>query len=140
MPEEGDIARATLPQEPGTNEQQISVNKSNIKVPVDIQDALEIKEELYGADGTSAQGPITLDKRGYTLIQFDGHSSSAAKPHTFTVEYSFDNITWYNQYTSPAPEQNLSKTVESAARYWRISSDAVAGAHNIDLVLGAVVG
>jgi hypothetical protein len=135
MPEEGTSTARTEPQEPGTNEQQISVNKSNIKVPVDIQDALEIKEELYAADGTAAQN-ITMDKRGYGFVQALA-KSTAAKLHTYTLEYSFDNINWYNQYTSGAPELSTNQTLSSTARYWRWSSDAVAGAHTLDLILGA---
>jgi len=127
-----------LPQEPGTKEQMMSINKSNIKVPCDIQDQLEIKEELYAADGTAAQS-ITCDTRGYGTKQFTCKSSNVAKVHIYTIDYSFDNVNWYNQYTTPAGgEVSTSQTCISAARYWRASSDAVAGAHTVDLILGAV--
>ena len=127
-----------LPQEPGTKQQLVSIDKANIKTPVDIQDQLEIYDGLWGADGTAAQGPITCDTRGYGSKQFTCVSNTAGKLHIWTIAYSFDNVTWYNHYVSAGAELSTSQTVISAARYWRASSDAVAGAHTVDLILGAV--
>ena len=137
MPEEGGAVKCTTPQEPGTCEPQMSINKANIKVPVDIQDALEIKEELYAADGTAAQS-ITMDKRGYGFVQALA-LSTAAKLHIYILEYSFDNAVWFNEYTSGAAELSINRTTSSTARYWRLSSDAVGGAHTLSLVLGATL-
>lgn len=102
-------------------------------------DNLPVTTELYGADGTSAQ-VINLDKRGKRLVQALSVSSDATKLHIFTLSFSFDNTNWYVHYISKAPEQFISKTIESAARYWELDTDAVVGAHKIDLILGAVDG
>ena len=137
MPDEGGATKMKVPQEPTTKEPQISINRSNIKVPVDIQDALEIKEELYAADGTGAQ-QITMDKRGYDKVQVTAHSSNAANLHIYTVDYSYDNVTWYNAYTSAGAERTIEHTYpDVSARYWRLGSDAVAGVHTVDLVLAS---
>jgi len=139
MPEEGANTRYSIPQEPGTKEPQYSINKSNIKVPVDIQDALEITEILMGADGTAAQA-ITMDKRGYAMVNIRGFASAAAV-HTYVVDYSFDNVNWINYYTSGAPETLYNPVAFwHSARYWRITTAGVGGAHTIDLILAAVLG
>ena len=128
-----------VPQEPNTKEQQISVNKSNIKVPVDIQDALEIVETLGPIDGTVAEN-IAMDKRGYAMMGIYA-TATAGKTHTYTVQYSYDNVVWITYYTSAAPEVTYSPAAFlHAARYWTLSSDAVAGVHNVTLIMGAVLG
>ena len=64
--------------------------------------------------------------------------STAALLHTFVVDFSYDNVTWYNHYTSGAPELTKHLTAPNvSARFWRLSSDAVVGAHTVDLVLAA---
>ena len=137
MPDEGGATRMKIPQEV-TKEPQISINRSNIQVPCDIQNALEIREELYNADGTAAQA-ITMDKRGYGKIQMTAYSDNAALLHTYTWDFSYDNVNWYNHYTSVAPERERQLTApDVAARYWRLGSDAVPGVHGVDLVMGAV--
>jgi len=134
MPEEGGPTRWTIPQCPGTKELMIDIAKADIKTPIDIQDALEIKEELYAALGTAAQS-ITMDKRGYSRAHYEFHCTTA---HTVTVEYSYDNATWY-QHEIIIMAFGVSKTVNSAARYWRLSSDAIGGSATVDLVLGSVI-
>jgi hypothetical protein len=127
-----------VPQEPGTKEPQMSINKSNIKVPVDVQDVLEIYEGLWAVSGLAAQA-ITCDTRGYKIKQYLCKSNTPGELHTWTIDYSFDNVTWYNQYTSGAPEVSTGAYVTSAARYWRASSNNNGGgAHTVDLVLGSV--
>jgi hypothetical protein len=137
VPDNFSTTKSKVGQEPGTKEMQISVNKSNIKVPIDIQDALEILEGLWMVDGTVAQGPVTLDKRGYGFVQILFKSNTVGKLHILTIDFSFDNVTWYNEYISGAAEQSKNYTLSSTARYWRASTDAVAGAHTVDIVLGA---
>jgi len=134
MPEEGGPTRWTIPQEPGTKEPMFSINKSNIKVPVDIQDALGIKEDLYQALGT-AQQQITMDKRGYSRAHYEFHCTVA---HTVTIEYSYDNVSWY-YHEIIVQSYGVSKTVSSAAQYWRLTSDAVVGSTAVDLVLSSVI-
>jgi hypothetical protein len=115
----------------------MSLDKANIKCPVDIQDQLEIYEGLWAADGTAAQ-TITCDTRGYGTKQFTCLSNTAGKLHIWTISYSFDNVTWYVHYASAGAELSTSQTVISAARYWKVASDAVVGAHTEDLIIGAV--
>jgi hypothetical protein len=115
----------------------IDVAKSDIKVPVDIQDALEILESLMAASGLVAQS-ITMDKRGYGFVQALAKSNTPGELHTWTLEFSFDNATWYTEYVSGAPEVSINRTSSSAARYWRLSSNNNGGAaHTVDLVLAA---
>jgi hypothetical protein len=139
MPDNFSTTKSKVNQEPGTKEMQISINKSNIKVPVDIQDALEITELLMGADGTAAQA-ISMDKRGYAMVNIRCFASAAAV-HTYVVDYSFDNVTWINYYTSGAPETLYNPAAFwHSARYWRITTAGVGGAHTVDLILASVLG
>lgn len=136
MTEEGASTRRTVPQVPGTKEMMIDVAKSDIKVPVDMQDALEINE-LLTASGTAILS-ITMDKRGYGFVQAVAFSSNPVLTHLYTLEYSFDNAQWFTEYLSAIAEISINRTVSSTARYWRLSSDANAGgAHNVTLILGA---
>lgn len=99
-----------------------------------------LKTELYGADGTVAR-QINLDKKHHSKLQMSARSSLLANPHTYTLDFSYDNVTWYNHYISAAPEQERHLTIpDVAARYWRLLSDAVVGAHTVDLVLASVPG
>lgn len=135
MPEEGSVTRWVIPQEPGTKEPMFSINKSNIKVPVDIQDALEILESVMA----SAVSPvsITMDGRGYGFKQALG-MATVGDTRTYLVEFSFDNATWYTEYTSLVPERSINRTLSSSARYWRLTAtDTDATGGTVDLVLGA---
>lgn len=135
MVESNQPFRQMVPQEPNTNQPQISVDKSNIKVPVDIQDALEILESITASAATPVS--ITMDGRGYGFKQALG-MASAGKTRTFLVEFSFDNVTWYTEYTSGVPELSINRTLSSTARYWRLTAtDTLASGGTVDLVLGA---
>jgi hypothetical protein len=135
MPEEGANTRYSIPQEPGTKEPQYSINKSNIKVPVDIQDALEILESLM--DSVATPVSITLDKRGYGFVQAVA-TADPGKTRTYLIEFSFDNARWYPEYTSGVPELNINRSVSSSARYWRLTAtDTLASGGEVDLILGA---
>lgn len=137
MPEEGQTTRWTIPQEPVTKEPMYSINKSNIKVPVDIQGVLEIYETLYAASGLAVQ-TITMDKQGYGFVQALAKSLTPGELHTFTLDFSFDNVNWYNEYTSGVAELSINRTLSSTAKFWRLSSNNNGGAaHNVDLILGA---
>jgi hypothetical protein len=139
MPDNFSTTKSKVGQEPGTKEIQISVNKSNIKVPIDIQDALEIVEMLT-VTGTVLNS-ITMDKRGYAMVNIYALSDTGGKTHTYIVDYSYDNVTWINYYTSGAPELGYNPAAFwHSARYWRIAFDAVAGAHNVTLILASVLG
>ncbi len=136
MPEEGANTRFSIPQEPGTKEPQYSINKSNIKVPVDIQDALEINESLLDSEATPVT--ITMDSRGYGLKQAVG-VADAGKTRTYLIEFSFDNARWYPEYVSAIPELSINRTLSSSARYWRLTAtDTLASGGQVDLILGAV--
>jgi hypothetical protein len=138
MTEEGASTRRTVPQEPGTKQMMISVDKSNIKVPVDVQDALEINESLT-VTGTVLNS-ITMDKRGYGFVQALAYSDVGARTHIYTLDFSFDNALWFNEYTSAIAEVSINRTVSSTARYWRLGFDANAASnHNVTVVLGATL-
>ena len=135
MTEEGASTRRTVPQEPGTKQMMISVDKSNIKVPVDIQDALEIVESIM--DSVATPVSITMDGRGYGFKQAFA-TADAGKTRTFLVEFSFDNARWYIEYTSGVPELYINRSLSSTARYWRpTATDTLASGGEVDLVLGA---
>ena len=94
------------------------------------------RTELYAADGTAAKN-VVLNKGTFSNVQMSA-VSTAAKLHTFVLDFSYDNAVWYNHYTSGAPELTKQLIAPSvSARFWRLSSDAVAGAHTEDLVLAA---
>jgi len=138
MVESNQPFRQMVPQEPNTNQPQISVDKSNIKVPVDVQDALGILEGLWGVSGLIASQNITMDKRGYGFAQALAKSNTPGELHTWTIEFSFDNVTWYPEYVSGAPEVSINRTLSSAAEFWRLSTVTNGGAgHTIDMVLSA---
>lgn len=94
------------------------------------------RTELYAADGTVVQS-ITMNKGTCSNVQISA-VSTAALLHIFVVDFSYDNVTWYNHYTSAAAELTRHLTAPSvSARFWRLSSDAVVGAHTLALVLAA---
>ena len=137
MPEEGSNTRNSIPQEPGTKQLMISVDKSNIKVPIDVQDALEVVESITASALTPVT--ITMDGRGYGFKQALGVSSGVTT-RTFLVEFSFDNVTWFTDYTSGVPEVSINRTQSSTARYWRITAtDTLVSGGTVSLVLGATL-
>ena len=137
MVESNQPFRQMVPQEPNTNQPQISVDKSNIKVPIDVQDALEIVESITASALTPVT--ITMDGRGYGFKQVLGVSSGVTT-RTFLVEFSFDNVTWFTDYTSGVPEVSINRTQSSTARYWRLTAtDTLPSGGTVSLVLGATL-
>ena len=135
MTEEGASTRRTVPQEPGTKQMMISVDKSNIKVPVDVQDALPINESLL--DSVATPVSITMDGRGYGFKQAVA-TADAGKTRTYLIEFSFDNARWYTEYTSGVPELSINRSLSSTAPFWRLTAtDTLASGGEVDLILGA---
>ena len=129
------IAQTDLLQFDSNNFIRQTIAGSEIQVPVDIQNILPGKAELYGADESAAQS-IMLDSGGLKTIDITCHATTAT---TFTIEYSYDNSHWYNYYTSGAAETDHHVVPTSGAEYIRVSSAAagVSGTDTVDLAIGA---
>lgn len=113
---------------------RIAVASSEIQVPVDIQNILPRKSELYGADETVAQS-IQLDIGGFKTVEILARASA---PTTFRVEFSFDGATWFTYYSSPTSETFYNDVIVTSAGYIRLSSDAAGAAGDtVDLIISA---
>jgi len=111
---------------------RISIAGSEIQVPVDLQNILPKKAELYDAPETTSQS-VVLDIGGLKLVEV---LCRATYPTTFTVEYSFDSSHWFTHYQSVTAETGYSDVFWTGAQYIRVSS-AATSTGTVSLVIGA---
>lgn len=116
------------------NNLKVDIASSDIQVPVDLQSILPKKAELYNADLTVDQ-EVSLDIGGFKTVEVYAEATSAT---TFIVEFSFDNVHWFEYYRSPTAETKYNDVFTTCAQYIRLRSLAsgVAG-DTVTLVIGA---
>jgi len=86
----------------------------------------------YDADETQDQS-ITLDLSGLKVVEI---AARATTDTTFTVEVSFDGAHWFEVYKSTTAETSYYSSLQTTARYVRLSS-AQAASGTVDLVISA---
>lgn len=116
----------------GNDEVRTDIRNSAIQVPSDIQSILPKSQEVYGADLT-VQQQIKLEVSGFKFIELQVEADTATD---ITVEYSWDDATYYEQTSTNTASYN--ETFQSAAQWVRLTTaGAGAGGDLVDLIIGA---
>lgn len=85
-------------------------------------------------DETSSQS-ITLDTKGYTLLEIYAKATTATNFH---LDVSPDNTTWINDYYTWEDTTEVKETMWNGFRYVRLRSDAGGSSGDtVDLFLSA---